>query len=155
MQMRLPAQTTDAELLARLHAQCFVDAWSADSFAALLAQPTTFAIGAGDGFIVVRVAGGESELLTLGIIPAARRRGAASALLRAGLEEAGRRGAAVMFLEVGSRNFPAIALYKRHGFAQVATRKSYYAGSGGTPEDALVFRADIPPVPVGKGLQLG
>jgi ribosomal-protein-alanine N-acetyltransferase len=153
--MRLLAQTRDAILLARLHAESFAESWSAESFAALLEQPATFALIANDGFILVRVAGDESEVLTLAVRPAARRRGIASALLIEAAKLAEERGAKAMFLEVGAANSPAIALYKRHGFAQVGCRKAYYAAPGGEREDALVLRVEIPLARVGNGLQLG
>lgn len=155
MQMRLLAQTTDAARLSQLHAQCFADAWSSDYIAALLRQPAVFALFSENGFVVVRVAAGESEVLSLGVVPAARRRGEGAVLLGAAVAEARLRGATVMFLEVGQQNSPAIALYKRHGFVQIGCRNGYYAAANGAREDALVFRVDIPPAAVGNGMQLG
>lgn len=155
MQMRLFAQTTDANLLSHLHAQCFADAWSSDYFASLLAQESVFALFSENGFVLARVAGGESEILSLGVTPAARRRGLGSALVGAAIDEARRRGASVMFLEVGAANSPAIAVYKHCQFHQIGCRKAYYRKPGGGAEDALVFRVDIPPVTVGNAVQLG
>ena len=153
--MRLLAQTTDANRLSHLHGQCFSEAWSADYIAALLAQPATIALICDSGFVLVRVAGGESEVLSLGVTPAARRRGIGSILLGEALNQARTHGATVMFLDVGAGNSPAIALYKRFGFAQVGSRPGYYTKAGAAPEDALVFRVDIAPVPVGNAVQLG
>ena len=48
-------------------------------------------------------------------------------------------GAAVMFLEVGDDNQPALALYGCLGFVRVATRKGYYGD-----RDALVLKAALP-----------
>jgi [ribosomal protein S18]-alanine N-acetyltransferase len=155
MRMRLLAQTRDAALLARLHAECFAEPWSAESFAALLEQPATFALITNDGFILVRVAGDESEVLTLAVRPAARRRGIASAVLIEAAKQAEEQGAKAMFLEVGASNSPAIALYKRFGFAQVGCRGAYYAVPGGGSEDALVLRVEIPLARVGNRMQLG
>ena len=155
MRMRLLAQTRDPAVLARLHAECFTESWSVESFAALLVQPATFALIANDGFILVRVAGDESEVLTLAVRPAARRRGIASALLIEAAKQAEEQGARAIFLEVGATNSPAIALYKRHGFAQVGCRKAYYTAPGGGRQDALVLRVEIPLARMGNGLQLG
>ena len=155
MRMRLLAQTRDPAVLARLHAECFTESWSVESFAALLVQPATFALIANDGFILVRVAGDESEVLTLAVRPAARRRGIASALLIEAAKQAEEQGARAIFLEVGATNSPAIALYKRYGFAQVGCRKAYYAVPGGGRQDALVLRVEIPLARVGNGLQFG
>lgn len=60
-----------------------------------------------------------------------------------------------MFLEVAEGNLPAIALYKRHGFAQIGCRKGYYTSPGARPADALVLRVEIPSAPVGNSVQLG
>ena len=155
MRMRLLAQTRDAALLARLHAECFAESWSAESFAALLENPATFALIANDGFILVRLAGDESEVLTLGVRPAARRRGIASALLIEAAKQAEEQGAKTIFLEVGRANSPAIALYKQHGFTQVGCRKAYYAAPDGSRDDALVLRVEIPLTRVGNSMQLG
>jgi len=154
--MRLLADSSEAGLLARMHAESFSDAWRADSFVALLGQPGTFAWVADDtGFILARVAGGESEVLTLCVAPAARRRGIGLALVKQAMEEALARGATAMFLEVATANCPAIALYKRLGFAQIGSRKGYYAPADGLAQDALVLRTELPPARVGKCMQLG
>jgi [ribosomal protein S18]-alanine N-acetyltransferase len=125
--------------------------------ASLLSQPGTFAClpDDGSGFILVRVAGGEAEVLTLAVRTAARRRGIGQALVIFGAEEAFRRGATEMFLEVSCKNLPAIALYKRLGFSEVGRRPGYYAAPDGSREDALVLRLEIPLIRVGKRLQLG
>jgi ribosomal-protein-alanine N-acetyltransferase len=154
--MRLLANASEAALLAQMHAECFSKAWSVESFVALLVQPGTFSWVADDsGFILVRAIEDESEILTLGVTPASRRRGVGSALVRAAMEEALTRGAKAMFLEVSQANYPAIALYKQLGFVQVGCRKGYYEVAGGLREDALVLRMELPPGRVGKCMQLG
>ena len=152
------ATLADAALLATIHSQCFEgEVWSADAIAGLLASPGTFALVTGDdsGFILVRVAGGESEVLTLGVAPAARRRGLATELVIQASNQAEKNAASVMFLEVNTANFAAIAVYKRLGFAEVGRRKNYYAGVHGVREDALVLRAQIPLQRVVSCMQLG
>ena len=141
--MRL-ANIGEAAELAEIHAQCFSEVWNAEAVAALLATPGTFAMVVEGGFIMVRTAADESEVLTLAVMPAARRRGIATALVLGAAERAVEVGASVMFLEVGAANLPAISLYKRLGFAVVGHRKAYYAGVHGMREDALVLRAAIP-----------
>lgn len=139
--------TKNADSLARIHAQCFSDeVWSAQAIEELLVSPGTFALRAqGEaGFILVRVASDESEVLTVCTIPAARRRGVATVLINSAAEQAQKSGASVMFLEVNSGNNPAIAVYKRMGFAEVGYRKGYYGKAHGMREDALVLRANFP-----------
>jgi ribosomal-protein-alanine N-acetyltransferase len=147
----------DPGLLACLHAQCFADAWSAESIAALLATPGSFAGVSEDhcGFVMIRVAGDESELLSLGVTPAARRRGTATMLVLDAAKQAASLGAVRMFLEVDRANLPAIALYKRLGFAEVGCRKGYYVDAHGRASDALVLRVEIPLPRVGNRMQLG
>ena len=142
-----PRLTTPADLprLAAIHAASFRAAWNETALAELLAMPGSFAlIEDAAGFILARAAGGESELLTLAVSPAARRRGMATALVLAAAEVAAKASAETMFLEVAAGNNPAIALYKRLGFAEVGRRKAYYAGAHGEREDALVLKARFP-----------
>jgi ribosomal-protein-alanine N-acetyltransferase len=141
--------------LAAIHAACFPDAWSVKALADLLATPGTFA-GAGDtGFILARAAAGEAEILTLAVAPAARRHGTGAVLVQAAANEAQRLGAEVFFLEVASGNAAARALYNHLGFTEAGLRKGYYALPGRAPEDALVLRADLPLVPLGKSPAAG
>jgi ribosomal-protein-alanine N-acetyltransferase len=147
----------DVDILARLHAASFADAWSAGWIAKLLAQPGIFAFAAGGetgGFVLVRAAGGEAEILTLAVAPAARRRGIGSSLVLAACHQAQEMGAEAVFLEVGQANEPAKLLYARLGFREVGRRKGYFQRSGGSNEDALVFRVKFPLPPVGNGERL-
>ena len=147
----------NTDILARLHATSFADAWSAEWLAKLLAQPGTFAFlvdGASGGFILVRAAGGEAEILTLAVAPAARRRGIGSALISAACRQAQEMGADAMFLEVSRANDPAITLYTRLGFQEVGRRRGYYREPGRSNEDAFVFCAKLPLSPVGNSERL-
>ncbi len=141
-----PAGAASLELLAALHARCFEQAWSREAFARLLATPGAFACLAVDaaeplGFALARAAAGEAEILTIGVLAVARRRGAGRALVAAIEAEAGARGAAELFLEVADDNHAARALYLSQGFAQVGRRPAYYG-----QRDALVLRRAIRPI---------
>jgi ribosomal-protein-alanine N-acetyltransferase len=134
---------SDAAPLAALHAACFAQTWDAAAISALLATPGTFAFHDTCGFVLARFAGGEAEILTLAVAPAARGRGLGRELLRAAIIRAQELGAQTMFLEVGADNRRALALYAGLGFVKVGTRKAYYSAlSGGT--DALVLRLSLP-----------
>jgi [ribosomal protein S18]-alanine N-acetyltransferase len=128
----------DTSALARLHAACFAQNWDATALTSLLAGPGTFGFHHQDGFVLARTIGGEAEILTLAVTPAARRRGIGRALLEAAIVKARAMGATVLFLEVGADNLAALALYAGLGFAQVGTRKAYYAG-----KDAAVLRLSL------------
>lgn len=133
----------DTAPLAVLHAACFALPWDAAAIAQLLRTPGTFAFHHPDGFVLARAAGGEAEILTLAVVPAARGRGLGRALLQAAINKAQAMGAQTMFLEVGADNPHALALYAGLGFAKVGTRKAYYStASGGS--DALVLRLSLP-----------
>jgi ribosomal-protein-alanine N-acetyltransferase len=131
-----------AEAMAAIHAAAFRpdEAWDAAVLAGQLRQPGAFAlIDAAGGMLLARAAGGEAEILTLAVAPAARRRGIARALLAAAMRRAAASGAAALFLEVAASNGAARALYETTGFVRVGRRARYYPNGG----DALVLRADL------------
>ncbi|CBL44502.1 Ribosomal-protein-alanine acetyltransferase [gamma proteobacterium HdN1] len=93
-------------------------------------------------FLVASVAVGECTILNICCAPSARRKGAASKLLRQVFKESIRLNAECAFLEVRRSNLGAIALYAGMGFEQVGVRKNYYPAVDGR-EDALVYRLDL------------
>lgn len=128
-----------AHALAALHAACFPDPWDAAAISALLVTPGTFAYAHDDGFVLARAVGGDAEILTLAVAPAARGQGLGRGLLQAAIARARELGAETMFLEVGADNPAALALYAGLGFAKCGMRKGYYGGSS----DALVLRLPL------------
>lgn len=146
MKLRL-AGPDDAEALAAVHAEAFDAPWSAREIAALLAGPGVMAWlveGAEPvGMSLVRVVAGEGEVLTLGVAPAARRRGVGDALVAAAVVAATARGAASLFLEVAADNAAAQALYAKAGFVPAGRRAGYYRRAEGPLADALVLRRSL------------
>jgi ribosomal-protein-alanine N-acetyltransferase len=151
--MRLIRATeAEAPVMAEVHAEAFERSWREDEFEDLLDGEGIYgfvAEGHGDregaswGVILCRVAGGEMEILTIGVAAAARRRGVASALIAAALPVARDLGAEAVFLEVAVDNDGAIALYERLGFVRSGLRKSYYDRGAAGVIDALVMRLDL------------
>ena len=146
--MLIQAAPEHAAVLAALHASSFAAPWRAEEFDALLRQPGVAAwIWNGDapeGFIVVRAAADEAEVLTLAVTPTKRRVGTASNLLAHALDNLRAGGSVRIFLEVAADNVPASALYTRHGFAPCGRRAVYYgAGASGKPVDAIVMKCDL------------
>jgi [ribosomal protein S18]-alanine N-acetyltransferase len=138
------ATPSHAEVLALIHGASFPpgEAWDAASFATHLALPGCFGlIDSRGGLLLGQVAADEAEVLTLAVVPALRRQGCASALLRAAEAWATEAGARRIFLEVSVSNTAARALYAAHGFAEVGLRRRYYPDGS----DAVVLRADLSP----------
>lgn len=145
---------SDFDGLAALHARCFARAWDRSALASLLTQPGGLGFGACyddkgcdaahhlsgcDGFVLARVAAQEGEILTLAVAPEKQGLGLGRALLSAALTKSEELGANRIYLEVGSQNPSAQALYARYGFKQVGMRKGYYDG-----KDALVLTLSLP-----------
>ncbi|MGK7861012.1 GNAT family N-acetyltransferase [Falsiroseomonas sp. E2-1-a4] len=124
---------------AALHAASFppAEAWGTAAIALMLDMPGAFGVlRPGAGFVLVRVAADEAEILTLAVVPTARRAGLGSALMAEAMAGARARGATALFLEVSDRNAQARALYAACGFTEVGRRRRYYADGA----DALVLR---------------
>lgn len=138
----------DVALLAELHRTSFADPWDAGAICDLLAGPGVFALFGNQGFVLARVAGDEAEILTLAVDKAFRGQGLGRALLQAAAHHAVSLGAQSIFLEVGTDNPAALALYAGLGFARVGQRKGYYASSSGA--DAWVMKVQLPLPPGGK-----
>jgi ribosomal-protein-alanine N-acetyltransferase len=109
------------------------EAWSRQSYASEIADTALrhyLAAESDDGELLgwggVMVVGPTAEILTIGVVPQARRRGLATELLHALLTEARRRDAEECLLEVREDNDAARAFYHREGFEQVRVRRGYY-----------------------------
>jgi ribosomal-protein-alanine N-acetyltransferase len=141
------ADASDALALAAVHAQAFDHPWPPEAFTELLASPGVFALAGVDGepvaLILMRAIAGEAEVLTLAVAPSHRRKGAARALLEAGLGLAAAQGALEAFLEVADDNPAALALYRASGFADAGRRAGYYRREAGRTADALVLRRTL------------
>ena len=96
------------------------------------------------GFLVLRVAADQAEIITLGVVPSARRTGIATALLSAAEAEAADKGAVEVFLEVASDNAAARALYEKAGYRRVGCRPRYYLRRDQSRVDALVLSKATP-----------
>lgn len=152
------ATTADAPLLAALHAPCFPEEpWPADAFAGLLESPGVFGlIGGADpaeaeparGFILGRIAADEAEVLTLAVLPEARRAGLGGRLLTAAFAWSAACGVGTLFLEVAEDNPAALALYRGAGFRAVGQRPNYYRrGAGSVAAVVLSCRLADPLTP--------
>jgi ribosomal-protein-alanine N-acetyltransferase len=125
--------------MAAIHAACFTgaDAWTPQSFATLLATSGTAGlIDDRGGFILVRRAADQANIVTLAVIPDLRRQGLAAGLLAAALATLRAEAVAEVFLEVAHTNTAAAALYRKFGFVNAGQRKAYYTDGA----DAFLMR---------------
>lgn len=146
--MRLAWTTpADAAAMAAVHAEAFPAPWDAAAFVELMDGAGVFGLLAGEdpvlGVILCRVAAGEMEVLTVGVAPAARRRGVGKALVVAAVGAARQAGADTAFLEVAVDNAAAAALYAGLGFRRAGVRRGYYDRGAAGRADALVMRLDL------------
>lgn len=142
----------DARHLPDIHAEDFSRPWSEHEFQSLLSQKPVFGFAAWQvgnrkagpaGFVLARLAGGEGEILTVAVARAYRRLGLGRELMEAVLRDLHAERAEALFLEVDEANTPAIALYRRLGFREVARRPAYYGRPDAPGTAALVMRRDL------------
>lgn len=133
------ATADDSARLAEIHAASFSQAWDAAAFVSLLSGQGVAALIEDDGFVLIRTVADEAEVLSIAVLPAARRRGVAKALLSAATAAAREAGAQRLFLEVSAHNTAALALYRRAGFAEIGRRRGYYADGADAHAMALAL----------------
>lgn len=132
----------DIPAVCALERECFSDAWSERlvraAFESELDSCFLLVEESGDalGYVNIRVLGDEAELMRICLAKRARGRGLSALLLRRGLEEMKRRGAAAATLEVRAGNMPAVRLYRAHGFLPEGVRRDYYRNP---TEDAEIY----------------
>ena len=130
------------------------EAWNRNQVSSSLAVPTTHyrLIGADGkppeegamaaGFSMVRAAPGEEELLLIGVKPDNRGGGIGWRLLELFADDARKRGAERIFLEMRENN-PAISLYHSFGFNQIGRRPRYYKMPDGNRIDAITYGMNL------------
>jgi ribosomal-protein-alanine N-acetyltransferase len=114
--------------ISNLHQKCFPNKpWSADDFAELQKSGCEI-IASDNGFIVWRTVLDEAELITIGVNPDVRSSGIAVAMIGIMESELKKLNVKKIFLEVAENNIPALKLYEKNGFKQIAIRPKYYNG---------------------------
>ncbi|WP_428671522.1 GNAT family N-acetyltransferase [Roseibium sp.] len=142
----------DLPKLADIHAACFTHKWSAGDLARMKAQDgvvilvarraSPYGTRAPLGFLILRKAADEAEVITIAVHPRQRGRGIGKKLMDAGLFRLYGDRCEQVFLEVDAANEAALLLYRGLGFKEVGQRKGYYSDSGGDGT-ALVMRLDL------------
>jgi len=125
---------TDARAMAALHTESFERPWDALEMAAHIQKDMCLGVdydGSLAGFIILSVAAGQAEILTLTTASAARRQGLAQSLISGVELELQKRAISELFLEVAEDNSAAIALYQSVGFTPIGRRPGYYRRTAG------------------------
>ncbi|MEP9382792.1 ribosomal protein S18-alanine N-acetyltransferase [Nocardioides sp. KR10-350] len=128
------ATLADVAGLAALEAGSFPDdAWTEDYLRlAVSGELPTVAVLAAEadgevvGHVIVSTVFEIAELQRIAVAPEHRRRGVATALLHATAARAAAAGAERLLLEVREHNRPALAFYRKEGFAEIDRRDRYY-----------------------------
>jgi [ribosomal protein S18]-alanine N-acetyltransferase len=143
------ASTDDLDEMMTLELKIYPDdPWSTEIMGAELANPHGhYLVAVDEQDAIVGYAGllapigtGQGDIQTVTVAPEARRRGLARTLMLQLINEARRRGAGELFLEVRHDNEGAQALYAELGFETIGVRKRYYKGG----IDALSMRLIVP-----------
>lgn len=127
------ASTAHLEQIEKIEEASFASPWSRESIKKEIERGNTFVAeknGEVLGYIMRWKVKDEIHITNLAVKPEFRRRGIASLLLKHVLKEK----AHAFYLEVRSKNLPAINLYKKFGFKELYRRKAYYLN-----DDAIVM----------------
>ena len=142
------ASIVHAGIISVLHGACFEEIWNEKSINEMLNMPGMigFLIETEEkipqGFIMMRVAADEAEIISIGVIPAARKKGLASILLLKSIKRAAISNVAKIFFEVAEDNKAAIAFYKTFGSQIIGKRPGYYKRSS-KKIDAIIYSLNI------------
>jgi len=144
-------RSSDVEIVAKLHAKCFFDAWGPPMLRQVLGMTGAFGYvarrdgyGSVVGFALARVAADECELLSLGVEPDFRSQGIGAHLLTTAMSRAAAAKARWFFLEVAEDNKSALQLYRNYGLSGVGQRLDYYENADGSRTNAHTMRCALP-----------
>jgi ribosomal-protein-alanine N-acetyltransferase len=128
-----PMTAADLDVLLPYEQVMFgTEAWSRNSYLEELADTELrcYLVAEDEGGLLgdagLLTIGETAQILTVGVIPAARRRGIGRLLVRALVAEARRRAADEVLLEVREDNDSARKLYTTEGFTVLGLRRGYY-----------------------------
>lgn len=138
----LAEQVADA---AALEERLFSHPWKEKDFSESLSDPARAFFGCTEGerllgYCGLQWSGEQGDILTIGVEPACRRKGAGAALMEEAIKECRKRGVKELFLEVRESNLAARGLYEKCGFTLLYARKNYYSDP---KEDGLIYRLEV------------
>lgn len=137
--------TEDVPQVHKLEHLCFSAPWDISAYYRDLRNPSAYYQVARQGTQIIGFGGmwvveDEAHVVTLAVQPEYRCHGLGRRLMEGLLEEARRRGAMVVTLEVRVHNYSAQHLYKSLGFSTIAYRREYYPDNN---EDAAVMELHL------------
>lgn len=143
------ARPADLPRMVRIERASFPLPWSEGAFRSVMRRDDARLIvadRAGEvvGYAAVWFAADEGELGDIAVDPERRREGVGRRLVDAVVEEARRREAQQIFLQVRESNRAALRLYEAAGFRKAGRRPGYYRSPS---EDALVLLRPVRPRP--------
>lgn len=131
-----PFRPSDFETLCRIDQECFPPgiAYSPVELAYYVNRRGAITLigerdGAIAGFLVADSRRGRGHIVTIDVLPRARRTGLGSKLITAAEERLRAAGCSTISLETAVDNQAALAFYKRHGYSVVGTIPRYYQNS--------------------------
>ena len=131
----------DATGIAELEDLIFSDAWSYRDVQDLICTEggmcfTAVEDGKVIAYVIGRLIAPEGEIYRVAVAPHKRQRGIGYRLLDYAVKTSKGQGLERLFLEVRSRNIPAIKLYTAYGFKEIGVRKNYYKNP---QDDAIIM----------------
>lgn len=131
----------DATGIAELEGEIFSDPWSYRDVQDLICTEggmcfTALEDGKVIAYVIGRLIAPEGEIYRVAVAPHKRQRGIGYRLLDYAVKTSKGHGLERLFLEVRSRNIPAIKLYTAYGFKEIGIRKNYYKDP---QDDAIVM----------------
>ena len=135
------ATALDAPGIAKMEDEIFPDGWSERDVTDVICTDGSMCFVATDdsgtvAYVLGRMIAPEGEIYRVAVRPDKRQRGLGYRLLDYAVKTSRGRGLESIFLEVRSRNIPAIKLYTSYGFRKAGVRKNYYKDPA---DDAIVM----------------
>ncbi len=134
------ANPNDASDITRLEAQIFPDPWSERAVRDCISRGGMCFVAKDESGVIAYIIGTliapEGEIYRIAVAPEKRQRGIGYRLLDFAVKTERGRGLETLFLEVRSKNTPAVNLYRAYGFEKISVRKGYYKDP---PDDALIM----------------
>lgn len=143
-----------ADILTKIHEECFPRYWNRDAFTDFFAVSGTLAFLVEErdmlgkeknpvAMVIYRTAFEQADIITIAVRPNWRRKNISRFMMEKVLSDCKQKEVKKIFLDVEEGNIPAIKLYESIGFKYISRRKLYYQQPNGTFTDALVMEKKL------------